>query len=68
MRQRVLESVVTAILLGVLAGAWSTYTEVKMLRMEVTQHNKEIERLWDQVAERTADQWALEREVAKKKR
>lgn len=42
MRQRILESVLTAILLGLLSTAWGTYNEVRELRHDVNSLSKEL--------------------------
>jgi hypothetical protein len=73
--QYALSAAVALVTVGILRAAWSTYDEVRALRIEMTRHNevlekynKEIQYIWEQVAERTADQWALEREIERKKK
>ena len=45
MRNRIIESVLTALLLGILGAAWTTYNEVKLLRFELNEASKDLKEL-----------------------
>lgn len=51
MRQRILESVVTALLLAIFGAAVSTYWEVKMLRRDVDEIRKDLDDLYIQASD-----------------
>jgi hypothetical protein len=58
MRDRLIETVVTALLLGILGAAWSTYNEVKALRFEINEISKDLaelrgdsDKLWAEVSD-----------------
>ena len=53
MRNRIVESVLTALLLAILGAAWQTYNEVKLLRFEMNQLSKDLADL------RKDSDWAL---------
>ncbi len=40
-----MESVLTALLLGILGAAWTTYNEVKLLRFELNEASKDLREL-----------------------
>jgi len=44
--QGIVQAIVVALLLGILSAAWSTYLEVKMLRVEVDRLNVYVDELW----------------------
>ena len=45
MRNRIVESVLTALLLGILGAAWTTFNEVKQLRFETNEIGKDLKEL-----------------------
>lgn len=45
MRNRIVESVLTAVLLGILGAAWNTYNEVKELRFAAQAMQKDLSEL-----------------------
>lgn len=51
MRQKILESVVTAAILGILGAAVSTYIEVRLLRHDVNELRKDLDGLWAETSE-----------------
>ncbi|OGO07977.1 MAG: hypothetical protein A2Y61_02560 [Chloroflexi bacterium RBG_13_60_13] len=51
MKNRILESVMTALLIAVLGAAVSTYIEVRMLRKDVDQLQKSLDELWADTSE-----------------
>jgi len=72
MRNRIVESVVTALLLGILTAAWNTYNEVKELRHEVNGITRDLaelrgdsDRLWAEVSDQVAK---LDKDVKPKRR
>lgn len=46
MRQKIVESVATALLLAILGAALSTYIEVKQLRRDVDRIEVYVDQLW----------------------
>jgi hypothetical protein len=62
MKDRLVETVVTALLLGILGAAWGTYNEVKLLRFEMNQISKDLaelrgdsDRLWAEVSDQVQE-------------
>lgn len=46
MRQKIVESVITALLLAILGAALSTYVEVKQLRRDVDRIEVYVDQMW----------------------
>jgi hypothetical protein len=62
MKNRIIETIVTALLLAILGAAWGTYNEVKLLRFEMNEISKDLaelrgdsDRLWAEVSDQVQE-------------